>query len=110
MQPYRLLGHNLLAFQRKNYYRAIAFSAPHTRAPATVGLTCRRMSRQARANKTARHWATEYDWRKCEARLNTMPQFITQIDGLDIHLFHVRSKHENALPLGARSPYDSAQR
>jgi hypothetical protein len=68
------------------------------------------MSRQARANKTARHWATEYDWRKREARLNAMPQFITQIDGLDIRLFHVRSKHKNALPLGARSLCDSAQR
>jgi hypothetical protein len=45
-----------------------------------------------------------------QTRLNTMPQFITQIDGLDIRLFHVRSKHENALPLGARSLCDSAQR
>ena len=40
-----------------------------------------------------------YDWRKCEARLNALPQFITEIDGLDIHFIHVRSKHENALPL-----------
>ncbi len=47
----------------------------------------------------ARYWATEYDWRKCEARLNTLPQFITEIDGLDIHFIHVRSKHDNALPL-----------
>ena len=47
----------------------------------------------------ARYWATEYDWRKCEARLNALPQFITEIDGLDIHFIHVRSKHENALPL-----------
>jgi pimeloyl-ACP methyl ester carboxylesterase len=47
----------------------------------------------------ARYWGTEYDWRKCEARLNTLPQFITEIDGLDIHFIHVRSKHENALPL-----------
>jgi pimeloyl-ACP methyl ester carboxylesterase len=47
----------------------------------------------------ARHWATEYDWRKVEARLNALPQFITEIDGLDIHFIHVRSKHENALPL-----------
>ena len=47
----------------------------------------------------ARYWGTEYDWRKCEARLNALPQFITQIDGLDIHFIHVRSKHENALPL-----------
>ena len=47
----------------------------------------------------ARYWAEEYDWRKCEARLNAVPQFITEIDGLDIHFVHVRSKHEDALPL-----------
>jgi pimeloyl-ACP methyl ester carboxylesterase len=47
----------------------------------------------------ARYWAKEYDWRKCEARLNALPQFITKIDGLDIHFIHVRSKHKNALPL-----------
>jgi pimeloyl-ACP methyl ester carboxylesterase len=47
----------------------------------------------------ARYWATEYDWRTCEARLNALPQFITEIDGLDIHFTHVRSKHDNALPL-----------
>jgi pimeloyl-ACP methyl ester carboxylesterase len=47
----------------------------------------------------ARYWATEYDWRRCEARLNAVPNFITEIDGLDIHFIHVRSKHENALPL-----------
>src|ERR1700692_3111922 len=47
----------------------------------------------------ARYWATEYDWRKIEAKLNALPQFITEIDGLDIHFIHVRSKHENALPL-----------
>src|SRR4051812_42183051 len=47
----------------------------------------------------AGYWADEYDWRKCEARLNAYPQFITEIDGLDIHFVHVRSKHEDALPL-----------
>jgi hypothetical protein len=47
----------------------------------------------------ARYWATEHDWRKVEAKLNARPQFITEIDGLDIHLIHVRSKHENALPM-----------
>src|SRR5260221_5245726 len=46
-----------------------------------------------------RHWQTDYDWRKVEARLNAVPNFITKIDGLDIHFIHVRSKHENALPL-----------
>jgi pimeloyl-ACP methyl ester carboxylesterase len=47
----------------------------------------------------ARYWATDYDWRKCEARLSALPNFITEIDGLDIHFVHVRSKHENALPV-----------
>jgi pimeloyl-ACP methyl ester carboxylesterase len=49
--------------------------------------------------KLARYWATEYDWRRCEAELNALPQFITEIDGLDIHFIHVRSRHEDALPL-----------
>ena len=47
----------------------------------------------------ARYWATDYDWRKCEAKLNALPQFITEIDGLDIHFIHVRSQHQDALPL-----------
>ena len=47
----------------------------------------------------ARYWTTDYDWRKCEARLNALPQFTTEIDGVDIHFIHVRSRHENALPL-----------
>ena len=47
----------------------------------------------------AQYWATEYDWRKCEARMNSFPQFLTEIDGLDIHFIHVRSQHEDALPL-----------
>ncbi|MCI0363675.1 MAG: epoxide hydrolase N-terminal domain-containing protein, partial [Phycisphaerales bacterium] len=53
----------------------------------------------ATIQKLARYWATDYDWRKVEAKLNALPQFITEIDGLDIHFIHVRSKHENALPV-----------
>ncbi len=53
----------------------------------------------ATVQNLARYWATEYDWRKVEAKLNSYPQFITEIDGLDIHFIHVRSKHDNALPL-----------
>ena len=53
----------------------------------------------ATMQKLARYWATDYDWRKIEAKLNALPQFITEIDGLDIHFIHVRSKHENALPM-----------
>jgi pimeloyl-ACP methyl ester carboxylesterase len=47
----------------------------------------------------ARYWGADYDWRRCEAKLNAVPNFITQIDGLDIHFIHVRSRHENALPM-----------
>ena len=53
----------------------------------------------ATIQELARYWTTDYDWRKCEARLNALPQFITEIDGVDIHFIHVRSRHENALPL-----------
>ena len=53
----------------------------------------------ATVQKLAKYWGTEYDWRRCEARLNAVPNFITEIDGLDIHFIHVRSKHDNALPL-----------
>jgi pimeloyl-ACP methyl ester carboxylesterase len=53
----------------------------------------------ATMRQLVRHWQTDYDWRKIEARLNALPQFITEIDGLDIHFIHVRSKHDNALPL-----------
>src|SRR5678815_4217783 len=54
---------------------------------------------QATIQKLAHYWATEYDWRRCEAKLKALPHFVTEIDGLDIHFIHVRSKHENALPL-----------
>src|SRR5687767_14472502 len=53
----------------------------------------------ATMQELARYWATDYDWRKVEAKLHALPQFITEIDGLDIHFIHVRSQHEDALPL-----------
>jgi pimeloyl-ACP methyl ester carboxylesterase len=53
----------------------------------------------ATVRELARYWATEYDWRKAEAKLNALPQFVTKIDGVDIHFIHVRSRHENAMPL-----------
>jgi pimeloyl-ACP methyl ester carboxylesterase len=53
----------------------------------------------ATIQELGRYWATDYDWRKCEEKLNALPQFITEIDGLDIHFIHVRSKHDDALPL-----------
>ena len=53
----------------------------------------------ATMQKLAQYWANDYNWRRCEAKLNALPQFITEIDGLDIHFIHVRSKHDNALPI-----------
>jgi pimeloyl-ACP methyl ester carboxylesterase len=53
----------------------------------------------AMIQKLARYWMTDYDWRRCEASLNALPQFMTEIDGLDIHFLHVRSQHDDALPL-----------
>ncbi len=53
----------------------------------------------AMMQQLARYWGSDYDWRKCEAKLNALPNFITEIDGLDIHFIHVRSRHEDALPL-----------
>src|SRR2546423_4007314 len=53
----------------------------------------------ATIQEVARYWGTDYDWRKAEAKLNALPQFMTEIDGVDIHFIHVKSSHENALPL-----------
>ncbi|MGY1616563.1 epoxide hydrolase family protein [Geodermatophilus sp. SYSU D00691] len=53
----------------------------------------------ATLQELARYWSADYDWRRCEARLNAVPQFLTEIDGLDVHFIHVRSRHEDALPL-----------
>jgi pimeloyl-ACP methyl ester carboxylesterase len=72
---------------------AARFPEKETVADATQGVQL------ATIQKLARYWATGYDWRKCEARLNAVPNFITEIDGLDIHFLHVRSKHEKALPV-----------
>ncbi|HYW24658.1 MAG TPA: epoxide hydrolase [Terriglobales bacterium] len=71
-----------------------------TRWPSRELVTDRSQGVQlATVQELARYWTTEYDWRRCEARLNALPQFKTEIDGLDIHFIHVRSRHENALPL-----------
>ena len=55
--------------------------------------------RLAMMQELTRYWGTDYDWRKCEGNLNALPNFVTEIDGLDIHFIHVRSPHEDALPL-----------
>ena len=71
-----------------------------TRWPEREMVTDRSQGVQlATLQKLARYWTSEYDWRKCEARLNALPQFTTEIDGVEIHFIHVRSRHENALPL-----------
>ena len=71
-----------------------------TRWPERETVTDRSQGVQlAKIQEIVRYWGKDYDWRKVEARLNALPQFMTEIDGLDIHFIHVRSKHENALPL-----------
>jgi hypothetical protein len=55
--------------------------------------------RLALMQELARYWGTDYDWRRCETKLNDLPHFVTEIDGLDIHFIHVRSQHQDALPL-----------
>ena len=55
--------------------------------------------RLAMMQELARYWGSDYDWYKCEAALNALPNFMTEIDGLDIHFIHVRSQHQDALPL-----------
>jgi pimeloyl-ACP methyl ester carboxylesterase len=71
-----------------------------TRWPSTELVEDRAQGIQIKTlRELVRYWMTEYDWRACEARLNVLPQFTTEIDGVDIHFIHVRSRHENALPL-----------
>ena len=71
-----------------------------TRWPTKELVTDRSQGVQlATLKELARYWATDYDWRKAEAKLNAFPQFVTKIDGVDIHFIHVRSRHQNALPL-----------
>jgi pimeloyl-ACP methyl ester carboxylesterase len=72
--------------------------SPSDDPPARAGDRQRQFAGRA-ARNGSEAWANEYDWRKIEAKLNSYPNFITEIDGLDIHFIHVRSKHENALPL-----------
>ncbi len=71
-----------------------------TRWPTKELVTDRSQGVQlATLQELARYWTTEYDWRRCEAQLNALPQFTTEIDGEDVYFFHVKSRHENALPL-----------
>ena len=77
-----------------------AAASPRRGCPARSSSADRSQGVQlATIQALARYWATEYDWRACEAKLNALPQFKTEIDGVDIHFIHVRSRHEDALPL-----------
>jgi pimeloyl-ACP methyl ester carboxylesterase len=77
----------------KRRINATRWPEKETVADATQGVQLATMQR------LAKYWATDYDWRKVESKLSALPNFLTEIDGLDIHFIHVRSKHENALPL-----------
>ena len=93
IRPFRInIPESRLADLRRRI-KATQWPEKETVSDATQGVQL------ATARKLAEYWATEYDWRKVEARLNALPQFLTTIDGLDIHFIHVKSRHENALPV-----------
>src|SRR5262245_48524856 len=93
IRPFKLQSSDKDLTDLKRRIRPTKWPERHTvsGAPPRVNL--------ATMQKLAHYWQTEHDWRKTEAKLNSYPQFVTNIDGLDIHFIHVRSKHENALPL-----------
>jgi pimeloyl-ACP methyl ester carboxylesterase len=93
IRPFRVNVPEAELTELRNRINATRWPERETVADETQGVQL------ATIQALARYWATDYDWRKVEARLNSLPQFITDIDGLDIHFIHVRSKHENALPL-----------
>ena len=93
IRPFRFEAPEAELIEMRRRINATRWPERETVADQTQGVQL------ATTQALARYWATEYDWRKCEARLNALPQFITEIDGLDIHFIHVRSTHENALPL-----------
>src|ERR1700761_9530082 len=93
IQPFRVHVHETELTELRRRIHATRWPERETVEDASQGV------QMATVQALASYWATEYDWRKIEAKLNALPQFITEIDGLDIHFIHVRSKHENALPL-----------
>ena len=74
-------------------------SPPRAGPPGSSSPTGRRACSWRRLQELARYWAADYDWRACEAKLNALPQFTTEIDGVGIHFIHVKSDHVGALPL-----------
>src|SRR5260370_3253550 len=93
IRPFRVKVSEAELTELRNRINATKWPERETVTDATQGVQL------ATIQALARYWGTEYDWRKCEAKLNALPQFITEIDGLDIHFIHVRSKHEKAMPL-----------
>ena len=93
IRPFRVAFPDEALADLKRRIAATRWPEKETVADASQGVQL------ATTQELARYWGTEYDWRQCEARLKALPNFITEIDGLDIHFIHVRSKHENALPL-----------
>ena len=93
IRPFRIGFSEEALVDLRRRIAATAWPESETVADASQGVQLATMQ------KVAHYWQAEYDWRKIEARLNALPQFVTEIDGLDIHFIHVRSKHEHALPL-----------
>ncbi len=93
IRPFHVSFSDVELAELRRRVKATRWPERETVADATQGVQL------GTVRKLAAYWVTDYDWRKCEAKLNALPQFITNIDGLDIHFIHVRSKHEKALPL-----------
>ena len=93
IRPFRVSFPDTEVADMRRRIKATRWPEKETVADATQGVQLATMQ------KLARYWGTDYDWRKCEARLNALPNFVTEIDGLDIHFIHVRSKLPNALPI-----------
>src|SRR5436189_1183409 len=93
VRPFRFTAPQAALDDLRRRIKATQWPERETVSDATQGVQLATMQ------KLAAYWATDYDWRKIEARMNALPQFMTTIDGLDIHFIHVRSKHANALPV-----------
>ena len=93
IRPFRFTASQAALDDLRRRVKATQWPERETVSDATQGVQLATMQ------KLAAYWATDYDWRKIEARMNALPQFMTTIDGLDIHFIHVRSKHPNALPV-----------
>ncbi len=93
IRPFRMTIPEADLTELRNRLKATRWPERETVSDASQGVQLATMQ------ALACYWATDYDWRKIEAKMNALPQFLTEIDGLDIHFIHVRSKHENALPL-----------